>query len=128
MNRFLDEREQTPPEQKYRIRFMPADVTVEVDPGALPRSRTGLPGCILDIAVARGPEIGMRWDCGGLCSCATCAVVVTQGLETCNPRRDFEDEVIRAEIADATPNHRLACQCVPNGRGDVVVVVWHTKS
>lgn len=111
------------PVRKYRIVFLPSCTTVEVDPERIPYSGTGLAGSLLDVAAAHDPAIGLRRDCGGLCACSTCAVIVTRGLKDCNPRHELEDELLREEVDGATANYRLACQCVPNGRGDVVVVV-----
>ncbi len=91
-----------------------------VRPDALPYGRTGLPGSILDLAEGAGIEI--EHACGGVCACATCHVYVTSGLESCQPATaDEEDQLDSARAV--TTDSRLSCQCVPNGRRGLTVVV-----
>lgn len=91
-----------------------------VQPDALPYGRTGLSGSLLDLAEGAGIEI--EHACGGVCACATCHVYVTAGLETCQPATaDEEDQLDSARAV--TTDSRLSCQCVPNGRAGLTVVV-----
>lgn len=108
------------PTQKYRITFLPSNVTVEVDPAALPMSRHGFPGSILDIAEGAGVELDHA--CGGVCACSTCHVIVKQGLESCNEASEDEEDQIE-DARGVTIQSRLGCQCVPDGTRDVVVEV-----
>jgi len=91
-----------------------------VDPSALPYGRTGEPGSIMDLATGAGVEIDHA--CGGVCACATCHVYVSQGLGTCNAATDDEEDMLDTARA-VTPESRLSCQCVPDGTGDVLVVI-----
>ena len=43
--------------QKFTITFLPMNVTVEVDPEKIPYGVTGLPGSILDLALAHGIDL-----------------------------------------------------------------------
>jgi 2Fe-2S ferredoxin len=106
--------------QSFRVTFRPMNRTVEVDPRAVPFGDHGRPGSILDIALHHGIEIGHA--CGGVCACATCHVIVHEGLESCTPASDAEEDELDAAYG-VTPRSRLACQCVPDGRQDVVVEV-----
>lgn len=108
------------PTRKYRITFLPANVTVEVDPAELPYGDHGLPGSILDIAMKHG--IDLDHACGGVCACSTCHVVVRQGLESCNePSEEEEDQL--DDAYGLTPQSRLGCQCIPDGSQDIVVQI-----
>jgi 2Fe-2S ferredoxin len=93
---------------------------VDVDPAEFPFGKIGQDGSLLDIATEAGVEI--NHSCGGVCACSTCHVYVQSGLETCSKAtEDEEDELDKAPAL--TPESRLSCQCVPNGRRDLVVVV-----
>ena len=108
------------PKQAYTITFLPEGRRVTVDPAALPYSRDGLPGSILEIAGGHGVEIDHA--CGGVCACSTCHLIVREGLESCSPAT--EDEEDQLDLAPGlTPQSRLACQTVPDGSRDVVVEI-----
>lgn len=123
MNRFrpvLENPDVKAPLQKYRIRFLPMDIVVEVDPEKLPYGRHGESGSILDIALAHG--VTLDHACGGVCACSTCHCVVRQGLDSMNPPTDVElDQLDNAP--GLTLQSRLACQAVPDGTVDVVIEV-----
>jgi 2Fe-2S ferredoxin len=108
------------PGQKYRVTFLPSNTTIEVDPEALPYSREGRPGSLLDIA--QGNDIDIEHACGGVCACSTCHVIVRAGFDSCQPASDDEEDML-----DSAPGleitSRLACQAVPDGTTDVVVEV-----
>lgn len=110
----------TMPTGKYKITFMPMNVTVDVDPEKFPYKHNGLPGSILDIALGNGIE--MDHACGGVCACSTCHVVVKEGFDTLNePTEEEEDQL--EEAPDLKPTSRLACQCVPDGTTDIVIEI-----
>ncbi len=108
------------PGRAYRIRFLPAERTVIVDPAELPYGDRGQAGSILDIALHHGLDIDHA--CGGVCACSTCHVVVREGLTSCNPATEKEEDQLDAACG-LTPRSRLACQCVPDGSADLVVEV-----
>ena len=119
-NPFIERVEAKLPTRSFTVTFLPDGEQIEVDPAQLPYGRDGLPGSILDIALAHGIEIDHA--CGGVCACSTCHVIVRQGLETCSESTDDEEDRL-----DQAPGRelqsRLACQCVPDGSKDVVVEV-----
>lgn len=122
-NPYIQESEVQLPTRKYTLRITDeqgVEHTVEVDPAKIPYEDHGLPGSILDIAMAHGIEIDHA--CGGVCACSTCHVVVKEGLETCNEATEDEEDQLD-EAYGLTAQSRLACQCVPNGSQDVRVVV-----
>jgi ferredoxin, 2Fe-2S len=119
-NPYLENGEAPRPGRKYRITFRPANRVVEVDPEVLPYGDHGRPGSILDIALHHGIELDHA--CGGVCACSTCHVIIREGLRTCNPSGENEEDQLDAAYG-LTPQSRLACQCVPNGEADVVVEV-----
>jgi len=93
---------------------------VAVDPATFPFGHIGQDGSLLDIATEAGVDI--NHSCGGVCACSTCHVYVTQGLETCSKATEDEEDMID-EAPALTPESRLSCQCVPNGRADLVVLI-----
>jgi 2Fe-2S ferredoxin len=101
-----------------KVTFLPANVTVEFELGALPYSHHGKPGSLLDVALNFG--IPLEHACGGNCACTTCHVVVRQGEENLSEMED--DEADRLDMAAGLTLHsRLGCQSVV--RGDVVVEI-----
>ena len=111
------------PARKFKIKYVaPQDQehVVAVDPAGIPYSDHGLPGSLLDIALAHGVDIDHA--CGGVCACGTCHVIVRAGFEACNPPSDAEEDRLD-EAYGVTPNSRLACQCVPDGTEDLVVEI-----
>jgi ferredoxin, 2Fe-2S len=102
----------------YTVRFEPAGVAVRVDPAAYPYGHHGLPGSVLDIALAHGVDI--EHTCGGVGACSTCHVIVEDGGDNLSQAAD--EELDRVELAPGnTVRSRLACQAVV--RGDVTVRV-----
>ena len=119
-NPYIDQADVQMPTTKYKVTFLPMNVTVEVNPAALPYGDHGSPGSILDIAL--DSKIDIDHACGGVCACSTCHVIVREGLETCN--EDTEDEQDMLDNAYSVEmNSRLACQCVPNGTKSIVVEI-----
>jgi 2Fe-2S ferredoxin len=112
------------PKNRYSITFHLAGESeprrIEVDPANMPSSHTGLPGSILDIALAL--DIDIDHACGGVCACSTCHIVVKSGLNSCNSSTEEEDDQLE-KAPGLTPQSRLACQCVPNGTQEIVVQV-----
>ena len=111
------------PIARYRIRFIDEqkhEHIVEVDPAKIPYGDHGLPGSILDIALAHGVELDHA--CGGVCACSTCHVIVRKGLDTCNDPGDEEEDQLD-EAYGLTAQSRLGCQCVPNGQTDLTVEI-----
>lgn len=119
-NPYIKPAEFQPATRKFKVTFLPEGKTVEVDPDDVPYDRTGLPGSILDISAHA--NVSIDHACGGVCACATCHVIVREGLESCNEPTDEElDQLDDARGLEL--NSRLSCQCVPNGTCDIVVEV-----
>ena len=119
-NPYLPKREIPKASKPFKVSFRPHDKVVAVDPAKVPYGPTGLPGSILDIAMAHGVDIDHA--CGGVSACSTCHVLVKKGLETCNEPLDQElDQIDNAP--GVTFQSRLACQCVPNGETDLEIEI-----
>ena len=118
INPYIQQPDVAMPTQKYRITFLPMNVSIEVDPAQLPEDRDGLPGSILAIALEHGIDIDHA--CGGVCACSTCHVVVKDGFNTLNEATEEEEDQLD-EAPGLKPTSRLACQCVPNGEADLIV-------
>lgn len=115
------------PTRKFRITFLPMNVTVEVDPEQIPYGDTGLPGSILDVALAHGIEIDHA--CGGVCACSTCHAVVREGGDTLSEMTDGEEDQL-SYAPGLTPESRLSCQAVADGSSDLVVYIpeWNRNA
>ena len=95
-------------ERYHRVTFLPANRTVQ--------AREGM--SLLDVALENG--IDLEHNCGGNCSCATCHVIVREGMQNLSPKGiDEEDQLDLAD--DPTPDSRLGCQA--RVFGDVVVEI-----
>ena len=93
---------------------------IAVDPAAIPYGRTGEPGSLMDYLFAAGLEIDHA--CGGVCACATCHVYVTAGGDSCQPANMDEEDMLDTARA-VTTESRLSCQCVPDGRKNLTVII-----
>lgn len=113
----------SPHSRKYKITYIDEQTqehVVEVDPDKIPYNDHGEPGSLLEIAL--GHDIELDHACGGVCACATCHVIVREGLETCNePDEEEEDQL--DEAYGLTANSRLACRCIPNGTMNLLVEI-----
>ncbi len=112
------------PEQPFKVTFIIEETQetkeITVQPDEIPYGRSGLEGSLMDIAEGAGVEIDHA--CGGVCACATCHVYVTTGLESCaEATADEEDQIDTARAV--TTESRLSCQCVPNGKMNLTVVI-----
>src|SRR4249920_685034 len=126
-NPYISPNKATPASQKFRITFQPMSVTVEVDPEKIPYGVTGLPGSILDIALANGIEIDH--SCGGVCACSTCHCIVREGDRTFSEMSDAEEDQL-TYAPGLTPTSRLSCQAVPDGTRNIVVEIpaWNRNA
>ncbi|MEK6798980.1 MAG: 2Fe-2S iron-sulfur cluster-binding protein [Planctomycetota bacterium] len=120
MNPYIQQPDVKLPTRKYKITFLPMDVTIEVDPARIPYEDHGIPGSLLEIAMGNGIEIDHA--CGGVCACSTCHVYLKSGLDTANEATEEENDQLENAPA-LKPASRLACQCVPDGSKDVVVEI-----
>lgn len=97
-----------------------ATTEVSVDPATFPLGHLGLEGSVLDIAEGAGVQI--NHSCGGVCACSTCHVHVQEGGGTCSPATDDEEDELD-KAPDLSTDSRLACQCVPDGRANLLVLI-----
>ena len=107
---------------KYKVTFNPGNVTVEVNPELYPYGKHGDPGSLLDIALAKGVHI--EHACGGVGVCATCHVIVTEGMKNLSEPTDDELDCVEKAPGN-TPNSRLACKAVVNGNVPVTIPNWN---
>lgn len=88
-----------------RNRLMPAPITIEVEPGQT----------ILEAAESVGVPVG--GNCGGVCGCSTCHVVVVRGEDALSEASEREEDRLD-QAFDVRLESRLACQAELEG-GDV---------
>ncbi|MFG0257075.1 MAG: 2Fe-2S iron-sulfur cluster-binding protein [Phycisphaerales bacterium JB043] len=82
---------------------------------------------LLEAALEKG--VNIEHSCGGVCACSTCHVYVEQGMDdVCESTEAEEDRV--EEAPGLQLNSRLACQCVIEGEGPIVVRVpaWNRNA
>lgn len=92
-------------------RLMPAPITIDAKPGLT----------LLEAAEAVGIPVGA--NCGGVCGCSTCHVVIKSGEDELSEMEDREAD--RLDMAfDVRLESRLACQAV---LGDEEVEVQITE-
>jgi 2Fe-2S ferredoxin len=124
VNPYISKVEAPLPTEPFTVTFVVEETgertEFRVEPASIPYGRTGLSGSIMDLAEGAGIEI--EHACGGVCACATCHVYVTQGLESCHPATMDEEDMLDTGRGITTES-RLSCQCIPNGRTPLTVVI-----
>ncbi len=66
--------------------------------------------------------IRMRFACGDG-RCGICLVRIARGMEFLNEPSDREKMIL--ELLKSEPDKRLACQCIVEGDGEIVVSTQH---
>jgi iron-sulfur cluster assembly protein len=74
---------------------------------------------LLDSLLQHGVELAH--DCGGTLACATCRVIVREGLESLIPASEDEQDILD-QACSSGPGSRLACQTI-GGDGDLVIEI-----
>ncbi len=126
-NPYIDTPPTVVPKQKYTITFQPMNKVIEVDPEKIPYGATGLPGSILDVALAHGIEI--EHTCGGVVACSTCHCIVRKGFDALAETTDDEEDMLDNAPGLETTS-RLSCQAVFPGTEDVIVEIpdWNRNA
>lgn len=124
VNPYITKPDAKRPTRPFQVTYIDEEsgerTTVPVDPGTFDHGHIGQDFSLLDIATEAGVEIDH--SCGGVCACSTCHVKVLEGGRSCStPTEDEEDMIDTARDVDT--DSRLACQCVPNGSQDLVVLI-----
>ena len=65
---------------------------------------------------------GIDADCGGACACATCHVIVDDGLAAKIPPKSDMEETMLDFAPDVRPNSRLSCQLRMSARLDGIIL------
>jgi 2Fe-2S ferredoxin len=94
---------------KAVLTFKDSAQSFEVEPGK----------SILDVALDH--DVPLNHSCGGNCACASCHVIVHEGMENLSPKTDDEDFQLEEAIG-LTPMSRLSCQSKITG-GNIVVEI-----
>src|SRR5207248_2148322 len=74
---------------------------------------------LLDRLLQQGVELAH--ECGGTLACATCRVIVREGLESLEEMSEDERDMLD-RASSFEPGARLACQAI-GGEGDVVIEI-----
>jgi 2Fe-2S ferredoxin len=126
-NPYIEDEGAPPPNEAYTLTILPLGITIEVKPESVPYGQTGLPGSVLDIALAHGIEI--EHTCGGVVACSTCHCVIREGWDTIPESTDDEEDMLDNAPGLETTS-RLSCQAVPSGSQHVVVEIpsWNRNA
>jgi len=124
VNPYIQKAQTTKATKPFKVTFVDegtgARTEVAVDPTSFPLGHIGLEGSVLDIADGAGVEI--NHSCGGVCACSTCHIHMQAGGDSCSKATENEeDELDKAPGVE--PDSRLACQCVPDGTQDLLVLI-----
>ena len=107
-NPYIEKAEFELPQQNYDVTFMPMQNKVEIFSEKISTKSEGLPGSILDAALAAG--IDLDHSCGGVCACSTCHVIVAEDwYERLGPISEEEEDMLDMAY-DLTKTSRLGCQ------------------
>ncbi len=104
----------------FELKFLPSGQSFQIQQGSEPEGGIGQPGSLLDLALGLGIDIDHA--CGGVSACSTCHVVVLEGLSSCNEASDSEEDQLD-KAPGLTPQSRLACQCIPSGKQNLLVQI-----
>ena len=122
-NPYIEKTEYDLPRSSYTITYIEPDGTVTkvaVDPAKIPYGPTGLPGSILDVAMANG--VDLEHVCGGVCACSTCHVIVDQeDFERLKEPTEDEEDMLDLAFG-LTVTSRLGCQIIITEELDGLVV------
>ena len=82
---------------------------------------------LLDVALHGG--INIEHACGGVCACSTCHIYIEEGMKELSEAEEDEEDRVE-EAPGLQRNSRLACQCIIEGKGPVVVRVpaWNRNA
>jgi 2Fe-2S ferredoxin len=123
VNPYIQKGEATKATKPFKVTFVDEatgkSTDVAVDPTTL-HGHLGREGSVLDIADTNGIEI--NHSCGGVCACSTCHVHVQKGGQSCSKATEDEEDMLD-EAPDLSMDSRLACQCVPDGSQDLLVLI-----
>ena len=75
---------------------------------------------ILDVALAN--DIDLQHNCGGVCACSTCHVVVKKGMKALTEQQDDEGDQLD-EAEGLTLDSRLGCQAKITEEVDLIVEI-----
>jgi 2Fe-2S ferredoxin len=74
------------------------------------------------LEVALDNDIHLSHNCGAVCACSTCHIYLEQGEDLVQEISDKEEDFID-RARNPKINSRLACQCVLEGEGDLLVKI-----
>ena len=82
---------------------------------------------LLEVAIEHG--INIEHACGGVCACSTCHVYIESGMDSLSECEEEEEDRVE-EAPGLQINSRLACQCLVEGEGPIVVRIpaWNRNA
>lgn len=74
------------------------------------------------LEVALDNDVHLNHNCGAVCACSTCHIYVESGEELLQEMSEQEEDFID-RARNPKINSRLACQCIVEQEGDIVVTI-----
>lgn len=131
VNPYIKKPETKRPTTPFRVTYIDEETgqetTVPVDPATYPHGHIGQDFSLLDIA--EGADVEINHTCGGVNACSTCHVKVREGMASCSKATEDEEDMLDT-ARDVDMDSRLACQCVPDGTRDLIVLIpkWNKNA
>lgn len=93
-----------------QVIFLPDGVTIDAQAGK----------SLLDIAFEN--DIIIEHNCGGLCACTSCRVIIKEGLNLIQNKSEEENRLL-SEAGFKEDENRLSCCCKIRDAGDKKIIV-----
>lgn len=74
------------------------------------------------LEVALDNDVHLNHNCGAVCACSTCHIYVESGEELLQEMSEQEEDFVD-RARNPKINSRLACQCIVEQEGDIVVTI-----
>ncbi|MFA5405214.1 MAG: 2Fe-2S iron-sulfur cluster-binding protein [Ignavibacteria bacterium] len=75
---------------------------------------------LLDLAFEN--DIVIEHNCGGLCACTSCRVIIIRGMSLLKEKSEKEKEIL-CEAGFIENEHRLSCQCIIDKESEEEIIV-----
>jgi len=75
---------------------------------------------LLDLAFEN--DIVIEHNCGGLCACTSCRVIIREGISLLKKKSEEEKNLL-CNIGFVESEHRLSCQCIIQEESEKEIII-----